>query len=128
MTINKNVKYYRKIIENQWSILLKLLISQKLVSLSYRTWFWIDAKINSFYPLVQRQSNLILIFMIIKENIRNHRKITENAVDVPTTLLISQLLTAIEKQTGYQNNAKALLGIIKFSLLEISELQNHLVY
>ena len=58
--------------------------------------------------------------MIIKENIRNHRKITENAVDVPTSLLISQLLTAIEKQTGYQNNAKA--------LLEISELQNHLVY
>ena len=63
--------------------------------------------------------------MIIKENIRNHRKITEN-VDVPTKLLISQLLTVIEKQTGYQNNARALLGIIKFSLLEISELQNRL--
>ena len=31
-----------------------------------------------FYPLVQRESNLILIFMIIKENIRNNRKSTEN--------------------------------------------------
>ena len=35
-----------------------------------------DAKIHFFYPLVQGESKLISIFMIIQENIRYHRKIT----------------------------------------------------
>ena len=54
-------------------ITIELLILQLLVALSYQTWFWTDA----YIPLVQRESNLNLIFMIIKENIRNHRKLTE---------------------------------------------------
>ena len=49
---------------------------------------------------------LILIFMIIKENIRNHRKITEKLRGIPTKLLISQLLIATEYQTWLRNNAK----------------------
>ena len=66
-----------KLQKNLGCIPTKLLISQLLVAQSYQTWLWIDAKTHSFYPLVHRESNLILIFMIIKENIRNHRKIAE---------------------------------------------------
>ena len=76
MTINKNIRYYRKITEKSRGIPSKFLVSHLLVSLSYRTWFRSDAKTHSIYPFVKSESNLILIFMIIKENIRYHRKIT----------------------------------------------------
>ena len=48
-----------------------------LVALDYQTWFLIDAKTQSFYPVVQHANNLILFFMNINENIRNYRKIAE---------------------------------------------------
>ena len=47
--------------------------------------------------------------MIIKSNIRNIRKIAENLEGMHIKLLITQLLIAIEKQTWYQNNARALI-------------------
>ena len=37
----------------------------------------IDAKTHSFYPLVQHESNLISILMIIEEKIRKLKKIAE---------------------------------------------------
>ena len=43
--------------------------------------------------------------MIIKENIRNHRKITEKRGKTSQILLISKILLAIEYQIWYQNNA-----------------------
>ena len=77
MTIDKNIRYYGSIAEKLRGITTELLISQLPVALSYRTLFWIDAKTHSCHPLVQRESHIKLIFMIIKENIRNHRKIAE---------------------------------------------------
>ena len=69
MTINKNMRYYRKITEKLRGYPFKVHVSHLLVSLSYRTWFRSDAKTLSLYPFLQCESNLILIFMIIKENI-----------------------------------------------------------
>ena len=86
------------------------------------TEFSIDTETHSFYPLVQRESNLILIFMIIKENMGNHRKFAEKLMGYTYKITNTQLLIAIEKQTWYKNNARAL---IICSLLEISELQNY---
>ena len=39
MTIDKNVRYYRKPTEKLRGITTELLLSQLLVALSYRTWF-----------------------------------------------------------------------------------------
>ena len=74
----KTLEIIGKMQKNKGVILIKLLISQLLVSLNCQTWFKIDAKTKFLYTVVQYTNDLILLFMNVIWNIRNNRKMQKN--------------------------------------------------
>ena len=78
-----------KLWKNQWVVFTKLFISHLLSVLEYLTWFYITAKTQHAYQMIQYTNNLILFFINIDENMRNWRKNKGNLRDIPTKLLVS---------------------------------------
>ena len=56
----------------------KVLISQQLLILCFKTWYQLNVKTYDFCPIFRFVNDQICIFIDINENIRNKRKIVKN--------------------------------------------------
>ena len=73
-----------------------------LIALEYQILYQMNAKTLYYFKIFRYAKDLNLMFININENMTNQTKLAKKLRGIPTNLLISQMLIALEYQTCFQ--------------------------